>query len=149
MQTQTGAIPPRNDNGNNDSVNIGVNHPATKDEGEGNVSNGNIKSGNSSNSDDDDDEFGPCGTLAVYKLRPAGDKNTTTTNSGKKQNHQTDSHDEINALLSDMDIVMARVDGNILDNNTTTQHRRRLLLLRGRILRERNHRGGGGRRRRP
>uniref|UniRef100_A0A7S4AQV7 Uncharacterized protein n=1 Tax=Pseudo-nitzschia australis TaxID=44445 RepID=A0A7S4AQV7_9STRA len=123
MQTQTGAIPPRNDNGNNDSVNIGVNHPATKDEGEGNVSNGNIKSGNSSNSDDDDDEFGPCGTLAVYKLRPAGDTNTNTnTNSGKKQKQKppTDIHDEINALLSD--IVLAQVGGNILDNHTADDY---------------------------
>jgi len=50
--------------------------------------------------EDSDDEHGPCGTLAVYKLRAAASSSSTTT---------TTIFDEMNHLLSD--IVISQVSG--------------------------------------
>jgi len=61
----------------------------------------------SDDEDDDDDEHGPCGTLAVYKLRsPAPSSSSTSKN---KQQH--DIFDEMNQLLSD--IVISQVSGSL------------------------------------
>jgi len=50
-------------------------------------------------SDEDDEEYGPCGTLAVYKLRSPPSSTTTTI------------FDEMNQLLSD--IVISQVSGSL------------------------------------
>lgn len=67
--------------------------------------------------DSDEEEFGPCGTMAVYKLVASPLPSSSSSSASKQLQQKPKVFEEMNTLLSD--IILSQVSGKLEDTGTT------------------------------